>query len=177
VFICGTPLLPDGIPDAASDDDPCCDGRAVDGPRGCGCWTEIFDLQQASDLHEGLPLPAVPLRPCEPGPGDDGCAYLGTSPEKTGSSGHSADADELDRLAATGSPFFCHNGIRRVTHMRHPSGLTWELPHRSDYRPPIRGNVPYRADGTPASICSGWLLRRMVLTRQQQEEVSAGGGH
>lgn len=173
-FMCGAALLPDGIPDASSDENPCCAGRALEGPRGCECWTEVFDLTQ-SPIAEGVPVPPVPLRPCEPGPGDDGCAYRGTSPERTGSGGHSGDADELDRLAAAAAdPFFCHSGIRRVVALVHePTGVRWELPDFSDYRPPIAGRVPYRADGRPAMICAGWVLRAAVLARQR-EDTPAG---
>jgi hypothetical protein len=173
-YVCGTLLLPDDIPDAASDKEPCCDGRAFDGPRACRCWVEVFDRPQAAVLVTGMPMPRVPLRPCEPGPGDDGCAYRAASPERTGSSGHAGDADVLDHLAARGQPFFCHNGIRRVVALVHPSGARYEIAHNSDYRPPIAGDVPYRADGRPADICAGWLLRRAVLTRHRQE-AGAGG--
>jgi hypothetical protein len=47
----------------------------------------------------------------------------------------------------------------------HPSGAEYRATD-ADYRPPIRGRVPYRADGQPAYICGGWLLRRAVLVRQ-----------
>jgi hypothetical protein len=154
--------LPDDIPDPA--DGACCMGALMHGPTGCTCWVTVYDLEQADPLP-GLPVPPVPLRMCEPGPGDAGCAYRGTSPEKTGDDRYNGDAEDLDYLAGTGQPFYCHAGTRRAVRLVHPAGVTYE-PGPGDYQPPVIGGVPYRADGRPALICAGWLLRRAVLLRQ-----------
>ena len=78
----------------------------------------------------------------------------------------------LDELVATGAPFFCHQGIRKPIAWRHPPSGT-EIPgHPGGYDPPIRDGVPYKADGSPAFICAGWLLRRAKETQRQGENAA-----
>jgi hypothetical protein len=92
------------------------------------------------------------------------CAYRPGSPERRGVETYTGDAAFLDELVATGTPFYCHQGIRRVVSWSHPVGVT--VPgHPGAYAPPIQGAVPYKADGTPAHICAGWLLRRAKQVR------------
>jgi hypothetical protein len=164
-FVCGSRWLPDDIPDASSDQDPCCAGRALDGPRGCECWVEVFSGPQAP-IRPGLPPVPDPLRPCQPGPHDGGCAYLPHSPEKQGTPGYGADAGDLDRLAAEGQPFYCHTGMVYLIGLAHPSGASYS-PKLGDFRPVIKDGVPYRANGQPGFVCAGWLLRRHTLTKGQ----------
>jgi hypothetical protein len=164
-FVCGPRWLPEGIPDLSSDADPCCAGRALDGPRACTCWIEVFSEPQA-DPRPGPPPVPDPLRPCEPGERDGGCAYRAGSPEKRGEPGYGADAADLDQIAASGQPFFCHAGMRYLIGYVHPpTGTAWS-PAQGDFRPPIVGGVPYRANGEPGFVCAGWLLRRYALTRR-----------
>jgi hypothetical protein len=172
-FLCGGLWLPDGIPDLSSDADPCCAGRALDGPRGCECWTEVFSPLVQAPPAEGLPQIPDPVEPCRD------CAYRHGSPEKNGDPGCSADGEDLERLAAAGEPFFCHAGIRYLIGYVHPAcgrpgceGTTWSPP-KGDYRPPIIGRVPYQADGSPGFLCAGWMLRRATLIRQRQTMAGA----
>lgn len=126
------------------------------------CWEEIYDLDQ-QPIRPGMPLPPVPVRMC----GD--CAYRPGSPERQGDDTYKGDQDLLDELVATGQSFYCHAGIRRVTAWRHPAGV--EIPgHPGAYDPPIKDAVPYKADGTPANLCAGWLLRR-VKTEYAKEKT------
>jgi len=78
----------------------------------------------------------------------------------------SLDARLLDGV----TPFWCHQGMRKLVAWRHPAGVT--VPVTVDgYGPPGVDGVPYRADGTPAEVCGGWAARRRAL-----EVSSAGGG-
>lgn len=162
MFICGGALLPEGIPDLSSDEDPCCAGRALEGPRGCECWVEVFRPAGQAEVAEGLPQVPAPVEMCHD------CAYRGDSPEKRGEAGYAGNAELLERLAAEGEPFYCHQGIRLRIGWVHPASGRWFAPPKGDYCPPIRGAVPYRADGSPAVLCSGWLLRAATLRRQRE---------
>ena len=185
-FICGGYRLPEGIPDLSSDKDPCCGGRALDGPRGCECWAEVFSPLEQAPVLEGLPQIPVPCVMCSD------CAYKADSPEKRGEPGYSGTPEDLERLAATGERFFCHRGIRYLIGYVHApcerpgcaarqagvvaghcAGATFS-PQKGDYRPPLRGGVPYQADGTPAYLCGGWMLRAAVLIRQSKRAGAAG---
>lgn len=106
-----------------------------------------------------LPLPPVPCVLCAD------CAYRPDSPERSGDETYQGAGEELDRIVQAGEPFYCHQGIRRVVALRHPSGV--EVPsHPGDYQPPIVRGFPWKADGTPASICVGWLIRRAAAQRK-----------
>jgi hypothetical protein len=133
----------------------CCMGAVMNGPQGCTCWVSVYDLeQQALSRKRGLrPLPPVPLKMC----GD--CAFRPGSPERAGADGYEGDQDLLDELVATGNPFYCHQGVRRTLSLRHPDGAEVDG-HPGDYDPPIAAGFPWKADGTPADLCAGWLLLR-----------------
>lgn len=147
---CGLESQPPDLPDAGKG--ACCMGAAIYGPDRCTCWVAVYDVEQ-QPVTPGLPPPPNPLRMC----GD--CAYRPHSPEREGAEGYAGDEELLDDLVATGTPFFCHAGVRRVVAWRHPSGV--EIPgHPGAYDPPIENGVPYQADGTPGLLCAGWLLRR-----------------
>lgn len=137
---CGLDRPAPGLPDAGQG--MCCMGAAVYGPGRCTCWVPVYDLEQ-QEIVPGLPLPPIPVRMC----GD--CAYRPHSPERSGGEGYNGDAGTLDDLVRNREPFYCHQGIRKPVSHRHPAA----------YDPPIRDGVPYKADGTPANLCAGWLLR------------------
>ena len=142
---------PPDLPDAG--EGFCCWGALMNGKDRCTCWEPRYDLEQ-QEITPGLPLPRIPVRLCE------SCAYRPGSPERQGTEGYQGDQEFLDELVATGDLFVCHQGIRRPVSWVHPSGA--EVPgHPAGYAPPIRDSIPYKADGTPADICSGWLLRRV----------------
>lgn len=137
---------------------PCCFGSAVNGHGGCTCWEPVYDAEQAAP-RTGEPA-ELRRRMC------DDCAYRPDSPER-------ADAfseDALLALPADASVFWCHQGMRRVAAWRHPDGR--EVPGAAGaYEPPIVAERPYRADGRPAAVCGGWLVRRDAILR----ESVAGG--
>jgi hypothetical protein len=57
---------------------------------------------------------------------------------------------------------------------RHPSGA--EIPgHPAGYDPPIVDGVPCKADGTPADLCAGWLLRCAKLSGEPAAVELPGG--
>lgn len=148
-FLCSGPIGPADPPDAG--DGVCCAGAAMFGPDRCTCWEPTYDLDQA------VPVPAergVREQMCAD------CAYRPGSPERQGEDHCAADEADLMELVAAGQPFTCHQGIRRPVSWRHPSGA--EVPGSpSDYRPPIVGGIPHRADGSPADICAGWAALRL----------------
>lgn len=135
-----------GWPEAG--DGTCCFGAAVYGPGYCTCWEPVYDLDQAEP--DTTATPGVMPRRCSD------CAYLRKSPERA----DEYTAEWLDRIAATGERFWCHDGLRRPTSWRHPSGVT--IPgDPADYQPPIIDGVPYRADGRPGDLCAGWMARAL----------------
>lgn len=149
-FFCGGSQHP-ALDMPEVDGGSCCYGAAMNGPQGCTCWRPVYDLEQ-QPLQDGLmPLPPVPVRLCAT------CAYRPGSPERTGTGGYEGDQVLLDELVATGSPFFCHQGVRRTLRLRHPAGVEVDG-HPGDYDPPIAAGFPWKADGTPADVCAGWLL-------------------
>lgn len=146
------------FPDVGNAEVPCCHGSAMDGPAGCTCWRPAYDLDQADTVTAA---PGLRSTPC----GD--CAYRAGSPERQGAGHVAGDADALARLVVENRPFFCHQGVRRPTHYVHPSGATYTPEHLdAAYDPPIRGGVPYRADGTPADLCAGWAAARLQEGRR-----------
>jgi hypothetical protein len=127
----------------------CCWGSTIQGPENCYCWEPVFEIEQ--------------LAPCPPASADDlaartrmcgDCAFRKGSPER-------ADAfseEMLMETAATGQPFWCHDGMRRPARWRHP--LLGEVEGSpDDWQPPIVNAVPYRADGSPGLLCAGWMAR------------------
>jgi hypothetical protein len=146
-------------PDVGNGEAPCCWESALDGPARCSCWEPVFDLEQQE-----------PQRDLEPGTRPSmcvDCAYRPSSPERTGDPDAGTDVDELRALVDSGSVFWCHQGMRRPIHWRHPSGAT-TVPAGMDlnYRPPIVDGRPFKADGTPGDICGGWAaLRLKVLAK------------
>lgn len=143
-------------------DVPCCEGYVHGGPERCYCWTPILDPPPAPPV-EGL-ADTMPDR-C----GD--CAYRPDSPERRGVETASADWSKLVELAATGTPFWCHDGLPKVvgwTHPRLPDLVVPVPPDVDDYQPTIRDGIPHRADGRPGSRCAGWEAERRRHTRLQE---------
>lgn len=147
----------------------CCDGARDKGPTECSCWTPVYNKEQTDPPPEtivGLILgditPDVRDRMC----GD--CAYRPGSPEQTGSS-MACDATQLEQLAADGTRFWCHDGMRKPVAWRHPKGMRITVVSEADgdYQPPIVEGIPYRADGRPGLLCAGWNARHRALTAKR----------
>ena len=152
-IICGIDEPRPDFPDLKLDV-PCCDSELYRGPGACTCWRPIYEGEQ--DTVRAAETVVRPDGMCRD------CAYRPGSPEKAGDPEHRGDADDLEGLAQTGRPFYCHDGMRRIAKWVHPSGA--EVPgHPADYAPPMVGPVPYRTDGTPAYLCAGWDARRRAL--------------
>lgn len=147
-------LGPGSWPDVGNSEVPCCIGAAEYGPGYCTCWKPVFEVEQQppqTDL-----VPGVQPKMCVD------CAYRAKSPERSGDPDAAADAEGLRALVDSGSPFWCHQGMRRPTHWVHPSGATAPA-SPLNYQPPIVGSTPYKADGTPGEICGGWAARRLKV--------------
>lgn len=137
----------------------CCAGSAMGGLRNCTCWLPVYGVDQAE------PKPPTGPEDFEAQPqmcGD--CAYRKDSPERT----DGFTEESLLELPEKGEVFWCHEGMRRPQLWRHPGGV--EVPgDPADWRPPVVGSIPYRADGRPGLVCAGWAKRRA--------RVLAKGGH
>lgn len=127
----------------------CCVGEGFRGPEYCTCWKPIFDVDQ-----QELRAPSSPddLGARTSMCGD--CAYRKDSPERA-----EQHSDEfLMDLVVDGTPFWCHEGMRRPVRWEHPDGRT--VPgDPADYQPPRIVGIPYRADGRPGLLCAGWAHR------------------
>lgn len=150
----------------------CCYGAAEYGPQGCTCWQPEYDLPQQPTDRYLVGLLAAGVQPNTRALMCGGCAYRPDSPERRGDPRHVADADELERIAAT-SRFWCHQGIPRVVRWVHPAGVV-APGHPAAYEPLTVGPVPLRADGTPAELCAGWAARRRALTGRHHLDDSGG---
>lgn len=136
----------------------CCMGVAVNGPGGCTCWEPVYDID-IQVPHDGtMPVEATSM--CHD------CAYRKNSPERTGAVGYAGDEEELEHIVLTGKKFYCHQGVRKVTHYRHPSGMVIEA-HPADYAWKIvkqnGEEFPIKADGSPVEICGGWCKMRKKI--------------
>lgn len=144
----------------------CCDGARRGSAATCTCWVPEYDLSQTDPALEtivGLVLgdiaPDARDRMC----GD--CAYRPESPERNGKA-MACDAAQLEQLAADGTRFWCHDGMRKPIAWRHPKGMRIAAVSQADgdYQPPIVDGIPYRADGRPGLLCAGWNARHRALT-------------
>lgn len=138
----------------------CCIGAVHRGPDGCTCWRPVYDAEQAPAVGEAAPATRTEM--CAD------CACRGDSPEWREERGEDlgmrSSIAGLHQLVATGRPFYCHQGMRRVVAERHPSGSERPRPP-GDYAPGERGGIPLKADGTPADICAGWAAMRARILR------------
>lgn len=128
----------------------CCMGAAVYGPGRCTCWEPVYDQEQAPPDLEAPPNLAKEC--C------DDCAYRVDSPERSGAEGYqNNEAGDLEAMAASEKGiFYCHKGMRRIVKYRHPSGVEIDA-HPAEYRPAQSGCQAFKADGSPADVCAGWL--------------------
>lgn len=147
-FICGSAPAPVPLPDAGKGE--CCMEAVLDGPQECTCWTAVYSPERQQEPKAG-PSNVQP-RPCSD------CAFRSDSPERSGDDTYSGDWEELEDLAISGKPFYCHAGMRRKAQWAHPSGAVVDG-HPGDYAPPIVNGVPRKADGSPADLCGGWWAR------------------
>ena len=148
--------VPVDLPDVS--DVPCCMASAVWGPDRCTCWTRRHDHDQATPII-GLAVAARDSM-CS------GCAFKPRSPERTGDNRYQfSDEDDRLDLIAGNQPFYCHEGMRRVTAFDHPCGVT--VPVDGDhYDPPTVDGIPFKSDGTPADVCAGWTTAHDRFLRQ-----------
>lgn len=147
---CGDPDLPD------AGQGMCCMGSAAMGASKCTCWVPVYDTEQA-DPCQGPP--AVRSKMC----GD--CAFRDGSPERTGDERYAnSEEGDIEDLVASGDPFYCHQGMRRVVRLVHPTGVTVEMMPGS-YKPPKH----CKADGSPGDICAGWRAAREKFLREMEE--------
>jgi hypothetical protein len=141
----------------------CCLGVVDKGPSGCTCWTPVYDVEQAPPrppfCAEDL---AARARMC----GD--CAFRKGSPER---SDVWAEEALMDLTWSAGTPFWCHDGLRRPAKWVHPT-LGEVEGSTADWRPPIVAGIPYRADGAPGLLCAGWAARTARNAIQRNEEAS-----
>lgn len=134
---------------------PCCDASAYRDMESCTCWRPVFEVDQQP--AQPISLGDLIVRPggmC----GD--CAYRPRSPERE----VPFVADELLSYPAEGTPFYCHDGIRRPKHWVHPEGHRVEG-DPADYQPLMVRGVPYRAVGRVALLCAGWAAIAAAVTR------------
>ena len=136
----------------------CCYGSVVYGYERCTCWEPVFDVDQADPV---LPVPdgSIVVRP---GGRCGDCAFRRDSPERA----DELVEDELLGLAREGTPFWCHDGMRRPVAYRHP--VLGAVPGSSaDWQPPIVAGVPFRRDGSPGLLCAGWAQEVRRVERQE----------
>lgn len=159
-MICGVGvLIPDGVvlPDAGRGE--CCEDAAEDGPQACTCWDYVYDAERSRDLRRyDVPTPASPPVMCSD------CAFRPGSPEKADDPHVVASSYQLLRCVSLGQPFWCHDGMPKVIGFRHPSGAYVPFDDDGAFSPRIVKSddaaTPFRADGRPAVLCSGWWLQR-----------------
>lgn len=127
----------------------CCWGDIQKGAEGCTCWVPVFDVDQAEPVPPTSPEDIhIQRRMC----GD--CAFRKDSPERA----EAYSEETLFELAATGTPFYCHDGMRRPVRWEHPDGRTI-AGDPADWQPPMVAGLPYRVDGRPGLLCAGWAAR------------------
>jgi hypothetical protein len=152
--ICMSPPMPHGgmlwvkaHPDRAEEGNGCCAGDAIQGPEYCTCWEPVYEAVQAR------PVPDPDGVVARDGLCGD-CAFRPGSPERA----EDYTRETLFRLADTGRPFYCHDGMRRPVLYRHPDGRE-VAGDTADWQPPIVDGIPYRLDGRPGMLCAGWAAR------------------
>lgn len=155
----GAVLFAEANPDA--EEIGCCFGEIHGGVRGCSCWVAEYDTEQAP------PRTADPLEVRAGGRCGD-CAYRRDSPENE----QPWTAEKLVDLAASGEPFWCHDGMRRPIRWRHPvRGVVEGSP--DDWQPAMVARIPFRADGRPALLCAGWASEGRRQERLIARELDA----
>lgn len=143
------------------------------GPLTADDLTPIYDLPQAEPRPDEVP--GVMEAMC----GD--CAFRPGSPERTDDPTVSVGSEQLEQLVTGGTPFWCHNGMRRRvgSSVDLGDGRTVSV-HEDDpsaFDPPMLtgsplGPIPYKADGSPADLCAGWTARRLHHIYKADPETS-----
>lgn len=144
---------------AHPDDDGvgCCWGDVQNGAEGCRCWVPIYDAEQAVPVPPASPDDIqIQKRMC----GD--CAFRKGSPERT----DEWKDEALLSLAEEGTPFYCHEDMRRPVRWEHPDGRVIDG-STDDWQPPIIRGLPYRIDGRPGLLCAGWAARAARADEKQ----------
>lgn len=141
----------------------CCWGSAVYGPARCTCWEAVYDVDQTDPV---LPVPDGSIEVRQARCGD--CAFRRDSKERA----DEWSEEELLGLAVAGTPFWCHDGMRRPKLYRHPV-LGDVRASGDDWRPPTVAGVPFRRDGRPGLLCAGWAQEVRRLERETAVEKGA----
>lgn len=131
------------------DEGGCCMGAAARGPEYCTCWQPVHDLEQVAPCDAELADMDTRATACVD------CAFRAGSPERRSQPGYGHSADDLDELIYSEGMFACHEGMRRIVALVHPSGVRVEVTEPNAYDPPRVRGVVFRADGTPALHCGG----------------------
>jgi len=153
----------------------CCAGAAL--RDCCTCWTPVYDREQAKDQGGD---PEVRPEKC----GD--CACRPDSPERLTPELMNSSVDGVHRLAAEGTPFYCHDGMRRLKGHRHPDGA--EVPAENgeehNYSPPMRPgdrcSSPAHSRGRNPAGClecdgSGWVRHPVPLRADGRPALICAG--
>lgn len=160
--ICGPGVTPPNAPELG--DSSCCYGAVQDGPSGCTCWVPVFNADQVPPDEETRALLEVGIEPSvRPGGMCGDCAYRPDSPERSGHPDYQGSPAELERYAAMGHRFWCHDGLLTVVEWEHQPSGTRIPAGPATYTPPIRDGVPYQASGEAGYLCAGWSARRRAL--------------
>jgi hypothetical protein len=121
---------------------PCCDASAYSDGQECTCWVGVLDVEPSRDLQEGPHV--TRRRMCSD------CAYRPGSPEREDAGGDLPYYSREQR-------FYCHTGMPRAVAYRHPElPMDVPAPVDDDYRPLMRGDRVWKADGSPGELCAGW---------------------
>lgn len=144
---------------------PCCYSTALNDWSACTCWEPVYDRD--IELPDMSTEPSTRDRMC----GD--CAYRPGSQEKNDHPEALMNSEALEVLAESGVPFWCHDGLPRVTAIRHTgTGEVRPIPNAVDhYDPLIVGGVPYQSDGRAGVRCAGWDARRRALLAQEKQHI------
>lgn len=145
-------------------DDPgtgCCWGDVIHGPSKCTCWIPVYTDVQADPVPIRSP---ADLRVAPEMCGD--CAFRKGSPERA----DPYTEEYLFGKAEEGVPFWCHQGMLKPDHWRHPDGRI--VPGSpDDWKPPTIGIVPYRLDGSPGLLCHGWTQRALRARARREQQL------
>lgn len=151
-----------------AEDIGCCMGAVIGGLGKCTCWVPEYDVEQADPSLDVVLEHGIQTRATRCGD----CAYRRDSPENT----EVYTAEQLIHLAATGEPFWCHDGMRRPARWRHPQRPEVVTGSGDDWQPAVAEGIPWRADGRPALLCAGWAAegkrqeRALAKLREQDQQ-------
>jgi len=151
------------LPDVGNGELPCCIGSAIDGPAGCTCWRPVHDREQQA-LQQGPANQRTKM--CAD------CAFRTGSPERTGAAGYEHNSEEaIEDLVHSSGSFACHQGMRRIVAMAHPTGARFSR-GPGDYAPPVTRAGAFKADGSPADLCAGLAAARRALAAEGADDAA-----